>query len=91
MRTFSLAALAALLLTAPAQALCYTVPEDSAWDGPQRNTARTLCLQRELSQDTNDRADDVRWKAQLDALAARTEQMLQQQRALTTLDRQRPF
>jgi hypothetical protein len=87
MRTLPLAALAALLLTAPAQALCYKVPEDSGWQGPQRNTAHTLCLQRELTQDTHDRADDVRWRAQFDALAARTELMLQQQRAMTMLNR----
>lgn len=73
-------------MTAQTQAYCYSFVEGSAWQGAQRQTAHTLCLQRELSQATEDRADEVRWKAQLDALAARTALMPQQHRAATPMN-----
>ena len=85
MRTSLFAAVAALLMTTQTQAFCYSVVEDSAWEGAQQKTVHTLCLQRELAQTTSDRADEVRWKAQLDALNARTDLMLQQQRAAAML------
>lgn len=85
MRVLPLAALAALMMTAPVLALCVSVPEDSAWQAAQQKVAHTLCLQRELDQATADRVELVRWKAQLEALAARTELMLQQQRAAAQL------
>jgi hypothetical protein len=69
------------------QAYCTALPEETAWQGVQRQTAQTLCLQRELSEMTEDRAAEVRWKAQLSALAARTELLLQQQRAAGMLNR----
>lgn len=87
MRPIPIALLAALLTTAEAQAYCIMVPGDTPWQGAERQTAQALCLQRELSQATEDRADEVRWKAQLDALAARTELLLQQQRAAAMLNR----
>jgi hypothetical protein len=83
-----LAAMAVLLMIPQAQALCLSVPEDAAWQGAQRQTAHTLCLHRELSRATESRADEVRWKALLDALAARAELLLQQQRAATMLLKQ---
>lgn len=85
MRILSLAGMAALLMTTQTQAYCYSAVEDSAWRAAQQKTAHTLCLQRELALATADKADEVRWKAQLDALTARTELMLQQQRAAAML------
>jgi len=46
MRTILIAALAALLMTAEAQAYCIVLPEESAWQGAERQIAQTLCLQR---------------------------------------------
>jgi hypothetical protein len=87
MPTFLPAALAALLMTAEAQAFCASVPEDSAWHATQQKTAHMLCLQRELSQATDEKAAEARWQLQFGTLAARTELMLQQQRAASMLDR----
>ncbi len=85
MRALILAVIAALLLTSGAQAQCSFVPADSAWQGAQQATARTLCLQRELSQSTQALAERMRWTIESGTQAARNELLLLQQRAAIML------
>jgi len=85
MRAFVLTVVSALLLTSGAPAQCSFVPTDSAWQGAQQATARTLCLQRELSQSTQALAERMRWRIELGTQAARNELLLLQQRAAIML------
>ena len=86
MRMLAPVALALLLTTIEAQAGCMVISPGSAWDGAERSTARTLCLERELSQSSEALADQMRWKIELGTFSARTELLLQQQRAATGLN-----
>ena len=85
MRALIFAVFAALLLTSGAQAQCAFAPTDSAWQGAEQATARTLCLQRELSQSTQALAERMRWRIELGTQVARNELLLLQQRAAIML------
>lgn len=90
MRTL-LATVAILALSSGAEAYCFPVP-DVAKEGYQGNDLqRTLCLQNELAQSTEDRAI----RSELDATLSKLQRDLQQQKMLqqqlqTELLRPRP-
>lgn len=90
MRTL-LATVAILALSSGAEAYCFPVP-DIAKEGYQGNDLqRTLCLQNELAQSTEDRAI----RSELDATLSKLQRDLQQQKMLqqqlqTELLRPRP-
>lgn len=77
MRTL-LATVAVIALSSGAEAYCYQVP-DVAKDGYQGNDLqRTICLQDELAQSTQDRAI----KSQFDATLSKLQRDLQQQKLM---------
>ena len=72
------ATVAVIALSSGAEAYCYPVP-DVAKDGYQGNDLRrTICLQQELTQSTQDRAI----RSELDATLSKLQRDLQQQRML---------
>ena len=73
-----LATLAVIALSSGAEAYCYPMP-DVAKDGYQGNDLkRTLCLQNELAQSTEDRAI----RSEIDATLSKLQRDLQQQKML---------
>ena len=73
-----LATIAVIALSSGAEAYCYPMP-DVAKDGYQGNDLkRTLCLQNELAQSTEDRAI----RSEIDATLSRLHRVLQQQKML---------